>query len=182
MKSQLEMLLVSLNGRKKMDWLTSYTDSMDDDEKMFNDFGSLREYLSVPKDHFLYLWPNDDDAGLRGACFIRYLIENLNFEEFNIVMWVSSKMEHTTEHGPWTKTMYQGNELKTFQAVRELSEHLKIPTENVLFLVPGDEFLKDKISEYVSHFVHEYKWSHHTAITWFKVRETYSPSLLKRLF
>lgn len=165
-----------------MEWLTEYSASMDENEKMFSDFGSLKQYLEVPKDNFLFLYPNDKIAALRASCFIQKLIEGLDFKELNIVMWVASEMDYTTESGPWTKTLYCDNEEKTFRSVRELAEHLKLPAENVLFLVPGDEFLKDKIGEYVSHFFYKFKWSHHTAITWFKCKDYYPSRLLKRIF
>lgn len=164
-----------------MEWLKEYSPSMDENEKMFSDFGSLRNHLQIPKENFLFLHPNDSIPALRSACFVQWLIENIDFQNINIVMWVASEMTYTTEGGPWTRTIYQDNEEKTLEAVRLISQHLNIPNENVLFLVPGDEFFKEKIGEFVSNLLAKFVWPTHTAIVWFKCQDKNPFRLFKRM-
>ena len=164
-----------------LDWLQECSQPTDEQLKMFSDFGSLRYQLDVPKEHFLFLYPDDDAAAVRSACFLHWLFDNIDLQELNIAMWVSNDMKYTTESGPWTKTIYKDSQQKTFCTVGQIAEHLNIPTENVLFLVPGDEFMQVKIGEFVSNFICKYKWSNHTALTWFKSKDNYHPRVLRRM-
>lgn len=155
--------------------------SMDENSKLFSDFHALKNYLQLPKENFLFLEPNDAIAGLRSACFVQWLIENLDFEDINIILWASTNMAHTTESGPWTRTIYQDNADKMLTAVGEFATHLKIPTENVHFMVPGDEFSKEKMGEFVSNILEKFKWSNPTAVAWFKCIDRTHPRTIKRM-
>lgn len=165
-----------------MSWLEEELDpSLDENAKLFKSFHLMKNYLHLPKENFLFLEPNDDIAGIRCACFVHWLIENVDWNDVNIFIWATRDMSYTTESGPWTRTIYQDNEGKTLTAVRNLVQHLKIPTENVLFLVPGDEFVKEKCADFVSNIPYKYKWSNPTIVAWLKCQDKQQPRTLKRM-
>lgn len=164
-----------------MSWLEETDSLLDQDEKLLDDFNSFRNHLQVYKENVLLLEPSSGIKGIRCACFAHWLIKELNLQDVNIVMWVSSNMTYTTESGPWTRVFYQNNEGKDLKAVREICQHLQIPTENVLFLVPGDEFQREKIGEFVSHLLSSFDSNNHTGIVWFKCRDEYTVPCIKRM-
>lgn len=167
-----------------MKWLEDYDDAsiVDKDDKLFHHFNSFKNYLDLPKENIMFLKANSDAAGTYGACFAKWLIDNINLQDnVNVVMWVCSEMRHTTERGPWTKVVYQDNEQRDLQAVRQIAEFLNMPAENVLFLVPGDEFQKDKIGEFVVNFLCKFDLSKATAMVWFKCKDTYYSRTIKRM-
>lgn len=59
--------------------------------------------------------------------------------------------------------------------------HLQISKDNVLFLVPGDEFQRDKIAEFVSNLVEKFYFPRHTAVAWFNCADIYHPRTVKRI-
>lgn len=164
-----------------MSWIEEQESSMDENEILCKTWHSFKNYLQLPKENILCLEPEDDMTGIRWACFLQWLIENIDLNDVNIVIWASTDMTHTTECGPWTRTIYQDNEGKTLEAVRHLVQHLKIPTENVLYLVPGDEFFKEKCAEFVSNIPSNYKWSNRTTAVWLKCQDKCHPRTLKRM-
>jgi hypothetical protein len=167
-----------------MKWLEDYNDEsiVDEDDKLFHHFNSFKNYLDLPKENIMFLKAQSDMIGINSACFARSLIDNINLQnDVNVVMWVCSEMTHTTERGPWTKVVYQDNEQKVLQAVRQIAEFLKMPAENVLFLVPGDEFQKDKIGEFVDNFLCKFDASKSTAMVWFKCKDIYYSRTIKRM-
>lgn len=165
-----------------MSWLQDEEDSpLDEGEKLLKDFSNFIHQLKVNKHHVEFLRPEDTSKGLSMACWAHHLINDMNLEEANLVLWVTTDMQHTTEGGRWTRTIYQDNEGTTLRTVRELAEHLNIPTENVLFTVPEDEFMRDKIAEFVSHAIDKFDPTKHFAIAWLPVKDQYHKSILKRM-
>lgn len=161
-----------------MNWMEEHCD---EEAILFGNFDFLKEHLHVSKENFLFLKAEDDAVGLRTSCFVYWLMQNLDFKDVNIVLWASTDMTHTTEQGPWMRTIYQNNEGETLTAVRHFAQHVKIPAENVLFLVPGDEFAKDKLAEFVSNLLSKYQWTNPTVVAWFKCQDGYCDRTLKRM-
>lgn len=166
---------------KRMSWIQEDNLSTDENAKLCGNIHAFKTFLQLQKENVLCLKAEESTAGLRGACFVQWLIENLDFQDVNIVLWASTDMEHSAESGPWTRTIYHDNEGVTLRAVRELAQHLNIPTENVLFLVPGDEFVKEKVGEFVSNMVYKYKWSNAMALVWLKCLDRCHERELKRM-
>ena len=170
-----------MDTKMDIDWLKECSQPNDENTKMFSDFESLKIRLQIPKENFEYLWPEkSDSAALRIGCFVYHLIENIDLRNINILMWISSEME-TYNGGPWMKKKYQENEGLTFSSVRQIAQHLSIPCENVLFLLPDDDQAKSRIAEYVSDFLVQFKCTNYTAMAWFSCREHYSTGLLRRM-
>jgi hypothetical protein len=167
-----------------MQWLEDYRDDniTDDNAKLLYDFNLFKNYLDVPKENIMFLEAKCKIKEIESAIFARNFIENINLQDdVNIVMWVCSEMTHTSEGGPWTRLIYRQNEEKMLKAVRQIAEHLKIPSENALFLVPGDEFQKEKISEFVCNFLEKFDSTRDTAMVWFKCKDKYHPRAIKRM-
>lgn len=166
-----------------MNWLEESTDeNTNPKDKLFDDLNSFKNYLELPKENILFLEENKNIPGVRSACYLQWLVENINLStDINIVIWASSQMTHTTESGPWTRTFYINHEGKMFKAIRQIAQHLSIPTENVLFLIPGDEFQQEKIGEFIGNFLSKFDECKHIVSVWLKCTDKYHPRILKRM-
>lgn len=169
---------------KMMEWLKDYEDTSitDKNEQLLDRFNCFRNYLDVPKENVMFLETDCKIKKIESACFAKWLIENINIkDDVNIVMWVSSQMTFTSESGPWTRLIYQQNEQKVLKAVRQIAEYLQIPNEHVLFLVPDDEFQREKIGEFVCNFLSKFDDGCCSAMVWFKCQDQYHPRIVKRM-
>jgi hypothetical protein len=177
-----EHLVVNQKQVGSMHWLEDTTDITDTETKLFSDFNSFKNFLNIDKNNVLFLKDEVTIPGIRTGCFLRWLVENINLSsDTNIVMWVNTKMMHTTQSGVWTRTIYQDCEEKMLKAIRQIAEHLHMPAENVLFLVPGDEFQRDKIGEFIANLLDHFDNCKNLAIVWFKCTDSYHPRILRRM-
>lgn len=167
-----------------MKWLSDYQDNSltDENEQLLDQFNCFKNYLDVPKDNAVFLENDTNIKNIRWACFVRDLWYHINLQDdINVVMWVSSNMTCTTNNGHWTKTIYQQNEQKVLKAIREIVEYLKIPDEQVLFLVPGDSNQQEKIGNFVSNILDQYDEDNYTAMVWFKCEDNYDLHVAKQM-
>lgn len=165
-------------------WIDDYEDKTitDIDEQLFNRFNCFKNYLDVPRQNALFLESHCRNKYIESACFVHWLINNIDLQnDVNVAIWISSDMTITTSKGPWTRPIYQENEQKGLRAIRHVVEYLKIPDEHVVFLVPGDTRLQEKIGQFVGYFLDYFNTDNYTAMVWFKCKDQYQPDVLQQM-
>lgn len=153
----------------------------DRNQQLVQVFNSFRSAVSIPKDQFLYLSEYELCPLYQTGQFVQRLIEFIDLTRINVFIWATTAMEHTSESGPWNKIKYQVGEGDDFCKIRQLAQYLNIPAENVLYLVPEDDFLKEKLAEYVGHLIGKIQNDKPLIMTWFEVSDRYYPRQLQRM-
>ena len=181
--SQLQKKTCQKTRMERIDWLDeeSLESEADTEEHLFQVFNSFRNAVAIPKGNVLYMSENENCPCNQASSHVQRLIENIDFTKINVFIWATTEMVHTTQSGIWTKTKYQDNEGDHFRKIRQLCQYLNIPAENVIFLVPGDDFLKEKLAEFVGNLFSKHQYDKPLVCVWFEVKDHYYQRQLQRM-
>lgn len=102
-------------------------------------------------------------------CFVCHLIEKIDFEKVNVILWVSDcpNIENTIE-GPWKTKLYQKNEGMMLKKLRNVAEKLNLPGDNVLFICSRDDCIQSKISHFIGHLYNHFNDVDFFSLLWFE--------------